>query len=241
MEEIKDFKSLLNSEEIKEMLSRRFNTDEETLLQYPVDTEDDDWFDEGLKYVIEEYNFFLFFDAIEFLRLNHVYFDFKTLMEIKKEFLEHRPISQEIKDEVSIHIDAYIGHYKIDGEPKKMEYNTIEDLSLDMDDLYEKCIGLIWENSKDDEKSTTEKDIDDYIEMFNNFYDDISDYLEMFNNSYDDISDLDIDIYHEDIRHLMFLTILKCKVDGGNFDMIDQLDIRLVQEAEENCSYTIPV
>ena len=227
MKEIKDFKSLLDSEEVKEMLSRRFNTDEETLLNYSVDTEDDDWFDEGLKFVIEEYNFFLFFDAIEFLRLNHVYYDNKTLLEIKKEFLEHRPISQEIKDEVSNHIDAYIQTYKIDGEPKKMEYNTIEDISLDMDDLYEKCIGLIWENSKDDEKSTTEKDIDDYIEMFNK--------LE------DDISDLDIDIYHEDIRHLMFLTMLKCKVDGGSFDMIDQLDIRLVQEAEENCSYTIPV
>ena len=223
----RDFKSLLDSEEVKEMLSRRFNTDEETLLNYPVDTEDDDWFDEGLKFVIEEYNFFLFFDAIEFLRLNHVYYDFKTLMEIKKEFLEHRPISQEIKDEVSIHIDAYLSSYKIEGEPKKMEYNTIEDISLDMDDLYEKCIGLIWENSKDDEKSTTEKDIDDYIEMFNNFY--------------DDISDLDIDIHHEDIRHLMFLTMLKCKVDGGGFDIIDELDIRLVQEAEENCPYTIPV
>lgn len=222
-----DFKSLLNSEEVKEMLSRRFNTDEETLLNYPVDTEDDDWFDEGLKFVIEEYNFFLFFDAIEFLRLNHVYYDFKTLLEIKKEFLEHRPISQEIKDEVSDHIDAYIQSYKIEGEPKKMEYNTIEDLSLDMDDLYEKCIGLIWENSKDDDDSTTKKTTDDYIEMFN--------------NSYDDISDLDIDIYHEDIRHLMFLTMLKCKVDGGSFDMIDQLDIRLVQEAEENCPYTIPV
>lgn len=224
MKEIKDFKSLLDSEEVKEMLSRRFNTDEETLLQYPVDIEDDDWFDEGLKYVVEEYNFFLFFDAIEFLRLNHVYFDFKTLMEIKKEFLENRPISQEIKDEVSIHIDTYLSSYKIDGEPKKMEYNTIEDISLDMDGLYEKCIGLIWENSKDDEKSTTEKDIDDYIEMFTNFY--------------DDISDLDIDIYHEDIRHLMFLTMLKCKVDGGSFDMIDQLDRMLVEEAEY--AYTIP-
>lgn len=220
----RDFKSLLDSEEVKEMLSRRFNTDEETLLQYPVDIEDDDWFDEGLKYVVEEYNFFLFFDAIEFLRLNHVYFDFKTLMEIKKEFMENRPISQEIKDEVSIHIDAYLSSYKIEGEPKKMEYNTIEDISLDIDDLYEKCIGLIWENSKDDEKSTTEKDIDDYIEMFNNFY--------------DDISDLDIDIYHEDIRHLMFLTMLKCKVDGGSFDMIDQLDRMLVEEAEY--AYTIP-
>ena len=227
MEEIKDFKSLLNSEEVKEMLSRRFNTDEETLLQYPIDTEDDDWFDEGLKYVIEEYNYFLFFDAIEFLRLNHVYFGTQTLLDIKWNFLENRPISQEIKDEVSTHIDAYIQVYKIDGEPRKMEYNTIEDLSLDMDDLYEKCIGLILENSKDDEKSTTKKTTDDY--------------LEMFNNSYDDISDLDIDIYHEDIRHLMFLTMLKCKVDGGGFDMIDQLDIRLVQEAEANCSYTIPV
>lgn len=221
----RDFKSLLNSEEVKEMLSRRFNTDEETLLNYPVDTEDDDWFDEGLKFVIEEYNFFLFFDAIEFLRLNHVYYDNKTLLEIKKEFLVHRPISQEIKDEVSIHIDAYIQTYKIDGEPKKMEYNTIEDISLDMDGLYEKCIGLIWENSKDDEKSTTEKDIDDYIEMFNNFY--------------DDISDLDIDIHHEDICHLKFLTMLKCKVDGGSFDIIDELDRMLLEEAEY--AYTIPV
>ena len=221
----RDFKSLLNSEEVKEMLSRRFNTDEETLLNYPVDTEDDDWFDEGLKYVIEEYNFFLFFDAIEFLRLNHVYYDNKTLLEIKKEFLEHRPISQEIKNEVSDHIDAYIHSYKIDGEPKKMEYNTIEDISLDMDGLYEKCIGLIWENSKNDEKSTTEKDIDDYIEMFNNFY--------------DDISDLDIDIYHEDICHLKFLTMLKCKVDGGSFDIIDELDRMLLEEAEY--AYTIPV
>lgn len=207
-----DFKSLLDSEEVKEMLSRRFNTD--------------------------EYNFFLFFDAIEFLRLNHVYYDYKTLLEIKKEFLENRPI---IKDEVSDHIDTYIHSYKIEGEPKKMEYNTIEDLSLDMDDLYEKCIGLIWENSKDDEDSTTKKTTDDYIEMLDKLEDDISDYIEMFNNSYDDISDLDIDIHHEDIRHLMFLTMLKCKVDGGSFDMIDQLDIRLVQEAEENCSYTIPV
>lgn len=221
----RDFKSLLDSEEVKEMLSRRFNTDEETLLNYPVDTEDDDWFDEGLKYVIEEYNFFLFFDAIEFLRLNHVYYDNKTLLEIKKEFLEHRPISQEIKNEVSDHIDAYIHSYKIDGEPKKMEYNTIEDISLDMDGLYEKCIGLIWENSKNDEKSTTEKDIDDYIEMFNNFY--------------DDISDLDIDIYHEDICHLKFLTMLKCKVDGGSFDIIDELDRMLLEEAEY--AYTIPV
>ena len=236
----RDFKSLLNSEEVKEMLSRRFNTDEETLLNYPVDTEDDDWFDEGLKYVIEEYNYFLFFDAIEFLRLNHVYFDTKTLLEIKNNFLDERPISQEIKDEVAIHIDAYIGHYKIEGEPKKMEYNTIEDLSLDMDALYEKCIGLIWENSKDD-KSATYKTTDEYLEMLDKLEDDISDYLEMFNNSYDDISDLDIDIHHEDIRHLMFITMLKCKVDGGGFDMIDQLDIRLVQEAEENCPYTIPV
>ena len=221
----RDFKSLLNSEEVKEMLSRRFNTDEETLLNYPVDTEDDDWFDEGLKYVVEEYNFFLFFDAIEFLRLNHVYYDNKTLLEIKKEFLEHRPISQEIKDEVSIHIDSYIQTYKIDGEPKKMEYNTIEDISLDMDGLYEKCIGLIWENSKDDEDSTTKKTTDDYIEMFNNFY--------------DDISDLDIDIHHEDICHLKFLTMLKCKVDGGSFDIIDELDRMLLEEAEY--AYTIPV
>lgn len=221
----RDFKSLLNSEEVKEMLSRRFNTDEETLLQYPVDTEDDDWFDEGLKFVTEEYNFFLFFDAIEFLRLNHVYYDNKTLLEIKKEFLENKPISQEIKDEVANHIDAYIHSYKIEGEPKKMEYNTIEDLSLDMDGLYEICIGLIWENSKDDEKSTTEKDIDDYIEMFN--------------KSYDDISDLDIDIHHEDICHLKFLTMLKCKVDGGSFDIIDELDRMLLEEAEY--AYTIPV
>ena len=221
----RDFKSFLDSEEVKEMLSRRFNTDEETLLNYPVDTEDDDWFDEGLKFVIEEYNFFLFFDAIEFLRLNHVYYDYKTLLDIKNNFLEHRPISQEIKDEVSIHIDAYIHSYKIDGEPKKMEYNTIEDISLDMDGLYETCIGLIWENSKDDEKSTTEKDIDDYIEMFNKFY--------------DDISDLGIDIYHEDSCHLMFLTMLKCKVDGGSLDMIDQLDRMLVEEAKY--AYTIPV
>ena len=227
MKEIKDFKSSLDSEEVKEMLSRRFNTD--------------DWFDEGLKYVIEEYNFFLFFDAIEFLRLNHIYYDTQTLLDIKKNFLDERPISQEIKDEVAIHIDAYIQVYKIDGEPRKMEYNTIEDLSLDMDDLYEKCIGLIWENSKDDEKSTTKKTTDDYIEMLDKLEDDISNYIEMFHNSYDDISDLDIDIYHEDIRHLMFLTMLQCKVDGGGFDMIDQLDIRLVQEAEENCSYTIPV
>ena len=78
-------------------------------------------------------------------------------------------------------------------------------------------------------------------EMLDKLDDDISDYIEMFKNSYDDISDLDIDIYHEDIRHLMFLTMLKCKVDGGGFDMIDQLDIRLAQEAEENCAYTIPV
>lgn len=218
----RDFKSLLNSEEVKEMLSRRFNTDEETLLNYPVDTEDDDWFDEGLKFVTEEYNFFLFFDAIEFLRLNHVYYDDKTLLDIKNNFLENRPISQEIKDEVATHIDAYIQTYKIDGEPKKMEYNTIEDISLDMDGLYEKCMYLIWANSKDDEDSTTKKTTDDYIEMFN--------------NSYDDISDLDIDIHHEDICHLKFLTMLKCKVDGGSFDIINQLDIRLLQEAE--CAYT---
>ena len=94
-----------------------------------------------------------------------------------------------------------------------------------MDGLYETCIGLIWENSKDDEKSTTEKDIDDYIEMFNKFY--------------DDISDLGIDIYHEDSCHLMFLTMLKCKVDGGSFDMIDELDRMLLEEAEY--AYTIPV
>lgn len=203
-------------EKINEIINRSLKADINNILQRPFDTEDDDFEQTVSGNALAEYAYHMFEDAIEFHKLNNVYFDEETLHDIKELFIDEvvdTGANESVVDEVSSHIDAYIQSYKIEGEPKKVMIQEAED-------IYYFCIDLIKEASENVKENTCKKSIDD-------------DYLITFGTKLNNLLDFDLfDTLWTNrglafVRHLMFQIILKCFVDGGDSKMIDELHTKL--------------
>lgn len=213
-------------DKINEIIHRLLKADIKSLLQYPFDTEDDDFEEKASGYALAEYVYYLFEDAIEFHKLNNVYFDQQTILDIKNLFMEELDeigANEAVEDEVSSHIYAYMGHYMIEGEPKKVMFK-------DLEDIYCSCIDLVKEASKSVKENTCKKTIDD-------------DYIISFGTKLNHLLDLGlIDCLLDNrglvfVRHVMFQTILKCFVDGGDFNMIQELYNKLEENFKKDyCS-----
>ncbi len=144
-------------EKINEIIHRSLKSDITDILQCPYNTEDDDFEQTVSGQAISEYVYHMFADAIEFHKLNNVYFDEETLQNIKELFIDEvvdTGANEAVVDEVSSHIDAYIQSYKIEGEPKKVMFEELED-------IYCSCIDLVKEASKNVKENTCKKTIDD--------------------------------------------------------------------------------
>lgn len=177
---------------------------------------DDDWNKKVEDYFFAAYEYSKFVDAIDFHRFNNVYFDIETIADILGLFLEDlekKGASQAVKKEVRTRIVAYIKDYKIECEPKKVMIQEI-------DDLYYFCIDLIRDASMNGKKSTSKKSVDDYYESFL--------------DSIDKTKELGYNIDEGDVLYKMFQTIAKCKVEGGEFNMIDALYDKLGEYLEAN-------
>ena len=210
-------------EKINEIINRSLKADIKSLLQYPFDTEDDDFEQTVSGNALAEYAYHLFEDAIEFHKLNNVYFDEEALQDLKELFIDEvvdTGANEAVVDEVSSHIDAYIQSYKIEGEPKKVMIQEAED-------IYYFCIDLIKEASENVKENTCKKTIDD-------------DYIITFETKLNNLIDFNlIDGLWTDrgfvfVRHLMFQIILKCFVDGGDSKMIDELHLKLEEDFKEH-------
>ena len=210
-------------EKINEIINRSLKADIKSLLQRPFDTEDDDFEETVSGNSLAEYAYHMFEDAIEFHKLNNVYFDEEALQDLKKLFIDEvvdTGANEAVVNEVSSHIDAYIQSYKIEGEPKKVMFQEAED-------IYYFCIDLIKEASENVKENTCKKTIDD-------------DYLINFETKLNNLIDFNlIDGLWTDrgfvfVRHLMFQIILKCFVDGGDSKMIDELHLKLEEDFQEH-------
>ena len=209
-------------EKINEIINRTLKADIKSLLQYPFDTEDDDFEQTVSGNALAEYTYHMFEDAIEFHKLNNVYFDEEALQDLKELFMDEvvdTGANEAVVNEVSSHIDAYIQSYKIEGEPKKVMFQEAED-------IYYFCIDLIKEASENVKENTCKKTIDD-------------DYIINFETKLNNLIDFNlIDGLWDDrgfvfVRHLMFQIILKCYVDGGDSKMIDELHLNLEEDFKE--------
>ena len=210
-------------EKINEIINRSLKADIKSLLQYPFDTEDDDFEETVSGNALAEYTYHMFEDAIEFHKLNNIYFDEEALQDLKELFIDEvvdTGSNEAVVDEVSNNIDAYIQSYKIEGEPKKVMFQEAED-------IYYFCIDLIKEASENVKENTCKKTIDD-------------DYLINFETKLNNLIDFNlIDGLWTDrgfvfVRHLMFQIILKCFVDGGDSKMIDELHLNLEEDFQEH-------
>ena len=201
---------------IEKIINRSLKADINNILQRPFDTEDDDFEQTVSGNALAEYVYHMFEDAIEFHKLNNVYFDDEALHDIKELFIDEvvdTGANEAVVDEVSSHIDRYIQSYKIEGEPKKVMFKELED-------IYCSCIDLIKEASKNVKENTCKKNIDDdYIITFGTKLNNLLDF-NLFDTLWDDRGFVFV-------RHLMFQIILKCFVDGGDSKMIDELHTKL--------------
>lgn len=203
-------------EKINEIINRTLKADINNILQRPFDTEDDDFEQTVSGNALAEYAYHMFEDAIEFHKLNNIYFDEEALHDIKELFIDEvvdTGANEAVVNEVSSNIDAYLHSYKIEGEPKKVMFQEAED-------IYYFCIDLIKEASENVKENTCKKTIDD-------------DYLINFETKCNNLLDFNLfDTLWENrglvfVRHLMFQIILKCFVDGGDFNMIQELHTKL--------------
>ena len=210
-------------EKINEIINRTLKADINNILQRPFDTEDDDFEEKVSGNALAEYAYHIFEDAIEFHKLNNVYFDEEALQDLKELFIDEvvdTGANEAVVDEVSNNIDEYIQSYKIEGEPKKVMFQEAED-------IYYFCIDLIKEASENVKENTCKKTIDD-------------DYLINFETKLNNLIDFNlIDGLWDDrgfvfVRHLMFQIILKCFVDGGDSKMIDELHLKLEEDFKEH-------
>jgi len=210
-------------EKINEIINRSLKADIKSLLQYPFDTEDDDFEEKASGYALAEYAYHMFEDAIEFHKLNNIYFDEEALQDLKELFIDEvvdTGANEAVVNEVSSNIDEYIQSYKIEGEPKKVMFKELED-------IYCSCIDLVKEASENVKENTCKKTIDD-------------DYLINFETKLNNLIDFNlIDGLWTDrgfvfVRHLMFQIILKCFVDGGDSKMIDELHLKLEEDFSEH-------
>ena len=207
---------MTKKEKINEIIHRSLKSDINNIIQCPYNTEDDDFEQTVSGQALSEYAYHMFEDAIEFHKLNNVYFDNETLQNIKELFMDEvvdTGANEAVADEVSDHIDAYIQSYVIEGEPKKVMFQKAED-------LYYFCIDLVKEASKNVKENTCKKTIDDdYLITFGTKCNNLLDF-----NLFDTLWDNRGLVF---VRHLMFQIILKCFVDGGDFNMIQELHTKL--------------
>lgn len=156
--------------------------------------------------------------AIRFLVHNNVDIDDETFANIKKlvmDDLDKRNASQKDKDEVSASFDRDIDYYKY-----QVKGNTRKVMIQELDDLFYLCISIVRDISMDGKKSTSKKSIDDY---YKSFLDDIERYKKCLHN-----------LEEVDVIYLMFEVICGCKIDGGDFHMIDALQNKLGEYLEAN-------
>ena len=164
------------------------------------------------------YEIQMFDCALNFLAHHNVYFDYEALLDIKKlvmDDLDNRNASQKDKDDVASSIDRYIGYYKDD-----FNSNTRKIMIQELDDLFHFCIDIIRDISMDGKKSKSNKSIDDY---YKSFLDNIDRYKKWLHK-----------LEEVDVIYLMFEVICGCKLDGGDFHMIDALQNKLGEYLEEN-------
>lgn len=139
-----------NSKRINSTINRTIDKDIHSDLNFPFYM-DDDWNKKVEDYFFAVYEYSKFVDAIDFHKLNNIYFDHSTLWGIKKLFmedLEKKGASNYVKNEVAMRIAGYIENYNVVCTPKKVMIQEI-------DDLYYFCNLLIRDASMNGKKSTT--------------------------------------------------------------------------------------
>ena len=155
-----------------------------------------------------EYEYYLFEDAIEFYKLNKIYFDEETLQKIKQLFmkeLEEKNASDFVKNEVDFLINIYIRTYRIKGEPTKAEFD-------DVMNLYYKCYEIVKQLTPIKKRiRKTEKAELKYYEIFKDRIDKI-------------LKDSQLIISGGDYYHLIFQVSLLCYIEHGDFYWVDELE-----------------
>lgn len=181
------------------------------------------------------FEYHLFFDALHFLALNNVFFDRNTILDIKKAVmndidkknvgneivnmqLRNGVVPMKLKDVVSKRIDKDIEEYVeyVESNVKNPKNMMIQEI----DDLYYSCISLIQDASMDGKKSTSPVSVD-------YFYD-------VFQDKVEDLKNLGCHLRNGGILQVMFQVIMMCKMEGGDFHMIDTLYNKLGEYLEDN-------
>ena len=180
------------------------------------------------------FEYHLFFDALHFLALNNIFFDRNTILDIKRAVMKdidkknigneivylqlNEEVQMKLKDAVSYLIDKRIEEYvnyvdiKVNN-PKKMVIQEI-------DDLYYICISLIRDASMNGKKNTSPDGVDYFCYVFQ--------------DKVEDIENLGCYLRNGGIIQVMFQVIMMCKMEGGDFHMIDALYNKLGEYLEAN-------
>ena len=180
------------------------------------------------------FEYHLFFDALHFLALNNVFFDRNTILDIKRAVMKdidkknvgneivniqlNEVVPMKLKDAVSYLIDKRIEEYvnyvdiKVNN-PKKMVIQEI-------DDLYYICISLIRDASMNGKKNTSPDGVDYFCYVFQ--------------DKVKDLENLGCYLRNGGIIQVMFQVIMMCKMEGGDFHMIDTLYNKLGEYLEAN-------
>ena len=183
------------------------------------------------------FEYHLFFDALHFLALNNVFFDRNTILDIKRAVMKdidkknvgneivniqlNEVVPMKLKDAVSYLIDKRIEEYvnyvdiKVNN-PKKMVIQEI-------DDLYYICISLIRDASMNGKKNTSPDGVDYFCYVFQ--------------DKVKDLENLGCYLRNGGIIQVMFQVIMMCKMEGGDFHMIDTLYNKLGEYLEANYKY----
>ena len=155
-----------------------------------------------------EYEYHLFEDAIEFHKLNKIYFDEETLQHIKQLFmkeLEEKNASDFVMNEVDFLINIYIRTYRIKGEPTKAEFD-------DVMNLYYKCYEIVKQSTPIKKRiRKTEKAELKYYEIFKDRIDEI-------------LKNSDLIISGGDYYHLIFQVSLLCQIEHGDLHWVEELE-----------------
>ena len=180
------------------------------------------------------FEYHLFFDALHFLALNNIFFDRNTILDIKRAVMKdidkknvgneivylqlNEVVQMKLKDAVSYLIDKRIEEYvnyvdiKVNN-PKKMVIQEI-------DDLYYICISLIRDASMNGKKNTSPDGVDYFCYVFQ--------------DKVEDLENLGCYLRNGGIIQVMFQVIMMCKMEGGDFHMIDALYNKLGEYIEAN-------
>lgn len=155
-----------------------------------------------------EYEYKLFEDAIEFYKLNNIYFDKQILLDIKELFmkeLDKKNASEFVKDVVSSKINRYIIHYHIKGEPNMAMF-------FNLGHLFHSCYAMVRHSTPYKKRiRKTEKAELKYYEIFKDRLDKI-------------LKDSDLIISMGDCYHLIFQVSLMCQIEHGDGGWVEELE-----------------